>query len=163
MRGLIVAANRHGVIGKDNKIPWHYPGDLQFFKEKTDGATVVMGRNTWESLPAKVRPLPNRRNIVVSTTIQSQEGFEQMDTFAETLQLKGDVWYIGGSRIYAEAMEHCNRMLITLVPDEVEGDDLAYFPARGLPWDMIGKYPWKQINFKKHPYDKSLELIEVLR
>ena len=63
---LIAAVARNGIIGKDNALPWHLPADLRHFKALTTGHTVIMGRKTWESLPEKFRPLPGRRNIVVT-------------------------------------------------------------------------------------------------
>jgi len=66
MKGILVAVSPEGIIGKDNSIPWHYPEDLKRFKKLTLGKTVIMGRNTWESIPEKQRPLPDRRNIVIT-------------------------------------------------------------------------------------------------
>ncbi|HIO89084.1 MAG TPA: dihydrofolate reductase, partial [Candidatus Marinimicrobia bacterium] len=68
MKGILVAVSPEGIIGKDNSIPWHYPEDLKRFKKLTLGKTVIMGRNTWESIPEKQRPLPDRRNIVITRT-----------------------------------------------------------------------------------------------
>ena len=104
MKGILVAVSPEGIIGKDNSIPWHYPEDLKRFKKLTLGKTVIMGRNTWESIPEKQRPLPDRRNIVITrTNVKDVECFNSIEKAVETC--KGDIWYIGGAGIYKEALE----------------------------------------------------------
>ncbi len=111
--GLIWAQSTSGVIGRDNGIPWRLPEDQARFKELTTGHTVVMGRLTWESLPAKVRPLPQRRNVVVT---------RQADYMAEGATVVGsldgaltdeDTWVIGGAQIYALALPMATRCEVT--------------------------------------------------
>lgn len=117
MIGIIVAMSPERVIGLDGKIPWHYPADLKRFKELTTGTTVIMGRLTYESVG---RPLPNRRNIVISRTNVEKEGIETFKTIDDALATcEGDVWFIGGARIYGEAMAHADVIDVTLVPDHV--------------------------------------------
>src|ERR1700704_3462333 len=102
--GLIWAQSTSGVIGRDNGIPWRLPEDQTRFKELTMGQTVVMGRLTWESLPAKVRPLPGRRNVVVTRQAEYvADGAEVMTTLEDALT--GDeTWVIGGEQIYMLAL-----------------------------------------------------------
>ena len=96
MIGILVAVSPEGVIGKDNSIPWHYSADLKRFKRLTVDNTVIMGRNTWESLP--VKPLPNRRNIVI--TRYDIDGIDCFRSIDDALQsCEGNVWFIGGSGI----------------------------------------------------------------
>lgn len=123
-RALIVAVSPEGVIGVDGRIPWHYPGDLKRFKRLTTGTTVIMGRRTYESIG---RPLPNRRNLVITqTSIPEVECYRALhEALAET---SGPVWFIGGARIYAEAMRFADRIDLTEVPDHVDHPDAVRFP-----------------------------------
>ena len=128
MIGLIVAVNPDGIIGKGNTIPWHYKADLARFKRVTMDSTIIMGRATWESLPKK--PLAGRRNVVV--TSRARLGVAGVDCFASVeaalRSCTGNVWFIGGARIYAEAMRWCDVLDVTYVPDRVEGDDVVRMP-----------------------------------
>lgn len=128
MIGLIVAVNPAGIIGRAGTIPWHYKGDFKRFKRVTMDSTVVMGRRTWESLPR--RPLPGRRNVVVTSASGGLEGAEAFASIEAALAgASGPVWFIGGARVYEEAMRFCDVLDVTYVPDAVEGDDLVHFPA----------------------------------
>lgn len=128
---LIAAVAQHGVIGKDNALPWHLPEDLKHFKALTTGHAVIMGRKTWESLPPKFRPLPNRRNIVLTrdpayvapgaTVIHSLDDAVKV-SFGETA-----LFVIGGAQLYAHALPHAQRLELTEIELEVDGD--AHFPA----------------------------------
>ena len=132
MKGILVAISPEGVIGKDNSIPWHYSADLKRFKRLTLGKTVIMGRRTWESLP--VKPLPDRRNIVITrTSLDGVECFPSIDDALETCE--GDVWFIGGAGIYREALGKADIIDMTLVPDNVSGEGCVGFPKIGDEWD----------------------------
>tara|TARA_B100001250_G_scaffold388083_1_gene386037 strand:+ start:317 stop:781 length:465 start_codon:yes stop_codon:yes gene_type:complete len=131
MKGIIVATSPEGIIGKDNTIPWYYPEDLKRFKKLTIGNTVIMGRNTWESLP--IKPLPERRNIVItSNSIENIECFKSIQEAIDTC--KGDIWFIGGSGIYEEAMNLADYIDMTLVPDNISGETCVHFPKIGNEW-----------------------------
>jgi len=131
MKGILVAVSPEGIIGKNNTIPWHYSADLKRFKRLTTGNTVIMGRKTWESLP--IKPLPNRRNIVITrSSIEEIDCFQSIDDALQTCE--GDVWFIGGAGIYEEAMEKADLIDMTLVPDNITGDDCIYFPEIGNEW-----------------------------
>jgi len=130
----IAALAENRVIGAGGKIPWRLPEDLKFFKERTTGNTIVMGRKTWESLG---RPLPNRRNVVVSRTLVPGENtlpgaivVGSLDA-VESLPPSGDVWIIGGAEIYALALPHCAELYLTHVTGSPDGD--AFFP----PYEML--------------------------
>ena len=132
MRGILVAVSPEGIIGKDNSIPWHYSADLKRFKRLTLGKTVIMGRRTWESLP--VKPLPDRRNIVITrTSLDGVECFSSIDDALATCE--GDVWFIGGAGIYQEALGKADIIDMTLVPDNVSGEGCVRFPTIGNEWD----------------------------
>ncbi|MEU5840620.1 dihydrofolate reductase [Rhodococcus sp. NPDC047139] len=132
---LVWAQARGGVIGRDNTIPWHIPEDLAFFKDATMGKPVIMGRLTWDSLPPRFRPLPGRRNIVVTRNAEwSAEGAETAASLDDALALSrhGDVVVIGGGQIYAQAMPFATRLLVTEVDLDVDGDATA--PPIGPEW-----------------------------
>ena len=131
MKGILVAVSPEGIIGKNNTIPWHYSADLKRFKRLTIGNTIIMGRKTWESLP--IKPLPERRNIVITRNdIKGTECFRTIDEALETC--KGDIWFIGGAGIYEEAMSKADLIDMTLVPDNVTGEECIYFPTIGNNW-----------------------------
>ena len=113
--GLIWAQSTSGVIGRDGGIPWRLPEDQARFKELTTGHTVVMGRLTWESLPARVRPLPGRRNVVVTRQADyTAEGAHVVSSLDDALT--GDeAWVIGGEQIYALALPIAARCEVTEV------------------------------------------------
>jgi len=131
MIGILVAVSPEGIIGKNNSIPWHYSADLKRFKRLTIGNTVIMGRKTWESLP--IKPLPNRRNIVITrSSIEEIDCFQSIDDALQTCE--GDVWFIGGAGIYEEAMKKADLIDMTLVPDNITGKNCIYFPEIGNEW-----------------------------
>ena len=128
---LVAAVARGGVIGRDGTIPWRIPDDVAFFKELTTGYAVVMGRRTWESIPDRFRPLPGRRNVVVTRNQEwSAEGAERAGSVEEALRLVDGaerVYVVGGAEIYAAALPHADELLLTEIDLDVEGDTL--FPA----------------------------------
>ena len=133
--GLIWAQSTSGVIGRDNAIPWRLPEDLGRFKELTMGHTVIMGRLTWESLPAKVRPLPGRRNVVVTRQAgYVADGAMVVGGLDEALT--GDEnWVIGGAQIYALALPMANRCEVTEVEIALpREDDDAVAPVLDDAW-----------------------------
>src|SRR4051812_35838262 len=111
----------------DGALPWHLPEDMRRFKELTIGSTVVMGRITWESLPERFRPLPGRRNIVITRqTSYDAAGAEVVASLEEALgRTDGDVWVIGGASIYEQALSHADRVIRTRVHLQVDGDTHA--------------------------------------
>ncbi|BBY48235.1 dihydrofolate reductase [Mycolicibacterium arabiense] len=126
--GLIWAQSTSGVIGRDNGIPWRLPEDQARFKDVTMGHAVVMGRLTWESLPAKVRPLPGRRNVVV--TRQSDfvaDGATVVGDLADALDPRyaadEETWVIGGAQIYALALPLATRCEVTEVDVDLPRED----------------------------------------
>lgn len=125
---LIVARARNGVIGRDNTLPWRLPEDLAHFKRTTMGAPVIMGRKTWESIG---RPLPGRRNIVVSRNPHLRiDGGETAASLEDALRLcvgVDNVFLIGGAQLYEQALPSADRLVVTEIDADVEGD--AFFPA----------------------------------
>ena len=147
MKGILVAVSPEGIIGKNNTIPWHYSADLKRFKRLTTGKTIIMGRKTWESLP--VKPLPNRRNIVISrTSLENVDCFRSIDEALKTCE--GDIWFIGGAGIYKEAMLKSDVIDMTLVPDNVTGEGCIYFPKIGNEWIEGEEKPLKEDTILMH-------------
>lgn len=134
---LIVAMAEDRLIGRDNQMPWHISEDLKLFKSVTTGNTVIMGRKTFESIG---KPLPNRTTIVISGTMQSQEGVviaksvkEALDAAKETGK---DIFFIGGGTIYKEVLPLVDFMHISWVKGNFEGD--TYFPEFKLEeWQVL--------------------------
>ena len=127
---LVVAAARNGVIGNNGAIPWRLPEDMRRFKALTLGHTVVMGRKTWDSLPPKNRPLPGRRNVVVTR----QEGWSApgAETAALDQALKDDVFVIGGAELYRAALGLAGRIELTEIHRDFDGD--AHFVVDRSGW-----------------------------
>jgi len=132
---LIAALDKNRLIGSDNGMPWHLPADFKHFKEVTMGKPVVMGRKTFESIG---RPLPGRQNIVISRKGFSADGIITVDSIDAALQLVKDideVMIIGGANIYDQLIEKADRLYLTHVDAECEGD--AWFPEFDpTQWDI---------------------------
>jgi dihydrofolate reductase len=136
---LIAALARNGVIGIDNRLPWHLPEDLQHFKALTMGQAVIMGRKTWESLPPKFRPLPGRHNIVVTRdAAYVAAGATVVHSLEDAAAAAGDAtaFVIGGAELYCQALPLCDRLELTEIDADFSGD--AHFP----PFD---RGAWREI------------------
>jgi dihydrofolate reductase len=150
--GMIVAVSPEGVIGLHGTIPWRYPGDVRRFKRVTMDSTVIMGRLTWESIG---KPLPGRRNVVV--TSQLVPGVEcHPDIPSALASSTGRVWFIGGVRIYAEAMAYADLIDVTRVPDYIGHPDAVRFPP-------IDPGLWIEGPIIPHEDEPSLTRQEYLR
>lgn len=145
MIGIIAAVSRNGVIGVENKIPWDYPEDMKHFRKTTANSTVIMGRRTFESIG---RPLPKRRNIVISRTKVEVEGIETFSSLESIIgfqkAMEGfnaathiatgpqpasqDIWLIGGASIYEEGMQYADEIHLTLTPDVITAANAVKFP-----------------------------------
>jgi dihydrofolate reductase len=135
---IVVAHARNGVIGRDGGLPWHLPSDLKHFKELTSGHTVVMGRRTYESLPDRFRPLPNRRNVVLSTNpAYVARGAEVFTSLASALDgCDGKCFVIGGEATYRQALPLSDRVYATQLEAEHDGD--ACFPELAeSEWECV--------------------------
>jgi len=123
----LAAISKDGVIGLNGKTPWHYPEDLKRFKAETTGQTVIMGRKTFDSIG---KPLPNRKNIVLSHTrvFAAVDWVNSLgDLFTKLAYVKSERAYvIGGAEIYRQLLPFCHKLSLTHVPDDVQGD--AFFP-----------------------------------
>jgi len=142
--GLVWAEAEDGVIGADGGMPWHVPEDLAHFKEVTAGAPVIMGRKTWESLPERFRPLPGRRNIVVTGSDQWRaDGVDRAGSLEDALHLTerdapDRIWVIGGGGLFREAIALADRLEVTELDLRVDGDTFA--PDRS-DWQVVATTP----------------------
>ncbi len=133
----IVAVARNNAIGKDGKLPWHYPADLKFFKQTTTGHAVVMGMNTWRSIG---RPLPNRLNIVLSRSAQIDTADDLIFLRSEkealdlAKYLNCDTFIIGGSKTFAEFSSSLDAWLVTRIPETIDDADVF------MPDDFLGGF-----------------------
>jgi 4-hydroxy-tetrahydrodipicolinate synthase len=138
---LIWAQAANGVIGRDGGLPWHLPEDMAHFRMRTTGATVVMGRTTWESLPERFRPLPDRRNVVLTRDpAWSADGAVVAHTVDDALAgADGDIWVIGGASVYRAALPFAALVVVTELADAFEGDTVA--PTLGPGWRVRDRDP----------------------
>jgi len=126
---IIAAASKNMVIGKDNDLPWNLPSDLKSFKKITEGHFVIMGRKCWESIPEKFRPLPKRDNIVITRDphyeAKGAAVINDLETIIRVFKNdgeEGEVFIIGGAQIYKETFKHADKLYLTQIFSEVEGD-----------------------------------------
>ncbi len=137
MISLIVVHDLNRVIGQNNKMPWHIPNELAYFKEKTMGKAIVMGRSTFESIG---RPLPGRLNIVITrNTSYEVEGVTVVHSIEEAIEAANkhheEVMIIGGEQIFKEVLPYADLLYITLIEHEFEGD--TFFPSYEQEWEVI--------------------------
>jgi dihydrofolate reductase len=144
---IIAAIAANGVIGKENKLPWHLPADMKHFRDLTRGKPVIMGSKTFESIG---RPLPDRLNIVLSSDLAYRaEGAMVVHSIDEALQAAGDaqeVMVIGGGSIYKQFLPRANRMYLTLIHTNFKGD--AFFPE-------YEKKEWNEVAREEHGQDEK--------
>ncbi|HEV8515638.1 MAG TPA: dihydrofolate reductase [Cyclobacteriaceae bacterium] len=147
---MIAALARNGVIGKANDLPWHLPDDMKFFMQTTKGHHVIMGRKNYESLPEKFRPLPNRTSIVVTRQHDYKAPgcivVHQLEDGVKMAAKNGEpeLFIIGGSEIYKLAMPIADKLYLTEIDAEIEGD--TFFPS-------YKKESWREISRQHHSSD----------
>ncbi len=143
MISIIAAVAKNGAIGNNNQLLWHLPEDMRHFRETTRGKPVIMGRKTWESLPDSFRPLPGRHNIVISRNRAYQAtGATLAGSLEEAINNTGDageVFVIGGAELYAEAMPIADRLYLTEIDQDFDGD--VFFP-------MFPPSEWQEVSRK---------------
>jgi dihydrofolate reductase len=155
---IIVAIDQENGIGKDNQLLWHLPNDLKFFKKTTSGNTIIMGRKTYDSIG---RPLPNRRNIVISRNqdlkIEGIEVFENINSALEACQTKSEVFIIGGGEIYKQALPLTSKIYLTKVDANCAAD--TFFPALNYSsWQTIFEENHQKDD--KHAYNYVFSILE---
>ena len=151
---LIFARAANGVIGHRNALPWHLPEDMAHFKQTTLGCPVIMGRKTWDSLPARFRPLPGRLNVVVTR----QRDWQAQGTLcAHSLEQAcalcpegANAWVIGGAEIYRQALPLANKAVVTEIEADYEGD--AFAPQFGPEWAEASRERHLSVNGLKFSF-----------
>jgi len=146
---IVVAISENRAIGKDNKLLWYLPNDLKHFKAITTGNTVIMGRKTYESVG---KPLPNRRNIIITRQDIAIEGCEVVNSIKAALELcrtEREVFIVGGAEIYKQSLHLTDRIYLTVVHKQFEGD--SFFPE-------IKKTDWLQVSREDHQPDEKNSL-----
>ncbi|PKU24606.1 dihydrofolate reductase [Telmatospirillum siberiense] len=158
MLSLIVAAAANGVIGRDNQLPWHNPEDLRYFKRVTMGKPLVMGRKTHQSIG---RPLPGRPNIVVTRDpawtaegVHIAHSLEQALDMAGALAAGGEIMVIGGAELFNAALDQADRLYLTEVHRDYEGD--VFFP-------MPDPASWREVSREEHPGDPAYGFVVLER
>ncbi|MGP4065277.1 dihydrofolate reductase [Oceanobacillus sp. M65] len=152
MISLLLAMDRNNLIGRNNDLPWHLPKDLRFFKEKTLGNTIIMGRKTFESIGF---PLPKRENIVITSSSELEKEvtcISSVDTIKEWNKMNPEKEYfvIGGGRLFEQVLPFADRMYITLIDEAFQGD--TYFPEISYEdWEEKSKV--KGEKDESNPYD----------
>jgi dihydrofolate reductase len=159
---VIAAVARNGAIGLDGTMPWQLKADLAHFRRTTIGCPVVMGRKTWDSLPAAFRPLPGRRNIVVTRNKAWQcmgaEAAESLEAALGLLQGSERVFVIGGGELYAQALPYADEVVLTEIDADFDAD--TFFP----PWDraafdeaareshpQAAAWPYAFVSYRRRP------------
>jgi len=144
---MIVARSRNHVIGRDNQMPWKISADLQFFKRVTMGHPVIMGRKTWESIG---RPLPGRRNIVVSRNANYEatggELASSLDAALNQLNEAPRVFVIGGEQLFTQAFDKADRLYITEIEMDVQGGDTFFEIPNESVWKEVERTPGSENN-----------------
>ena len=148
---LIAAVARNGAIGKDNALLWSAPEDLKHFRKVTMGCPVIMGRKTWDSLPARFRPLPGRRNIVITRNptwcAEGAETAVSIDAARSLIAGTAKAFVMGGAEIYALALPLADELVLTEIDADLDGD--RFFPT----WDRAR---FIQISIEKHVDAKGI-------
>lgn len=150
---LILARARNGVIGAKGGLPWHLPEDLAFFKRTTMGHPIVMGRKTWESIG---RPLPGRRSVVVTRDRSfSAAGAETVHSLDEAIALcsgADEIFVIGGAHLYADALPRADRLLLTEIHADFDGDTFLPAPS-AREWSEAGRQPHPPVEGRPYGFD----------
>ena len=145
---IIAAIADNNAIGKNQQLLWHLPADMKHFKELTTGHAVIMGRKTFESLPNG--PLPNRKNVVLSTMPEDFVNCFACDSMGDALELcegQGEIFIIGGALVYRQALNRADKMYITRVHHEFENAD-TFFPV--VDWEQ-----WEEVEHQDFPADEK--------
>ncbi|MCY9376450.1 dihydrofolate reductase DfrA [Bacillus sp. T17B1] len=158
MISFIFAMDANRLIGKDNDLPWHLPNDLAYFKKVTSGHSIIMGRKTYESIG---RPLPNRKNIVVTSAPASEfPGCTVVSSLRDVLDIcsgSGECFVIGGAQLYTALFPYADRLYMTKIHHEFEGD--RHFPEFDeINWKLVSSE--RGIKDEKNPYDYEFLVYE---
>ncbi|AJS58352.1 dihydrofolate reductase [Paenibacillus sp. IHBB 10380] len=158
---MIWAMGHNGIMGKDNDMPWRLPRDMAFFKQQTLGKSIVMGRRTWESFGGK--PLKNRTNIIMTRDLEyTAQGAHIIHTLedAKTFAQNDELMIIGGAQIYEEWLPLADRLIVTKIDEDFEGD--IVFPVIDWSkWTLIEQITG--VRDDNNPYDYSFNFYEFIQ
>jgi dihydrofolate reductase len=149
---IIAAVSENNVIGRNNALPWHLPADLNYFKEKTMGHCVIMGRKNFDSIPDKYRPFGGRTNIVVTNQKEFHaEGVMVVHSIPEAIEIakakkENECFIIGGGEIFRQCIHLCDKIYLTRIHQKIDGD--VFFPE-------LKKEEWKEISSIHRPADEK--------
>ncbi|PJA89828.1 MAG: hypothetical protein CO137_02150 [Candidatus Magasanikbacteria bacterium CG_4_9_14_3_um_filter_32_9] len=151
MISIIVAISENNCIGVKGALPWNLPKDLKHFKDLTSGKVVIMGRKTWESLPEKFRPLPNRKNVVITQqeNYKTPENVEVFTDISNALKAheNEDVFIIGGGQIYNQTIDLVDTLHITKVHQTVDACDTFFPKIDEIKWNIINQEDFEKFSF----------------
>lgn len=154
MISIIVATSKNSVIGKDGEIPWYLPVDLKHFASKTKGNTVLMGRKTHESIIKRLgHPLPDRKSIILTTQKDfDAPGCTVVNTWDEAMKatVGENIFVSGGAEIYKLALPYADKLILTLVDTEIEGD--TFFSFNKDEWNLLSEEPHSKDDKNKFDY-----------
>lgn len=159
MISFLVAVAENGVMGKNNKLPWHIPEDLKYFKKVTMGHPIIMGRKTYDSIG---RPLPGRENIILTANknleIDGCKVFYNIEDLLQYCQIRNQEEYfvIGGAEIFRLFLPYVDRLYITKIKQKVEGD--VYFPD--IDWDKFSLTSEVEGKDEQSPYKYSFQVFD---
>lgn len=154
---IIVAVAKNNVIGKDNTLIWHLPADMKFFKEKTIDHVIISGRKNYESIPERFRPLPDRTNIVITRKTDYQapgaivlNSIDAAIQYVKQHHANEEVFIIGGAEIYKQTISICNKIYLTRIHQNFEGD--AFFPELTHDWKLVDIENFSADEKNKHAF-----------
>lgn len=156
---IIVAHDKNGVIGKNNELPWNLPEDLKYFKKKTTNYPIIMGRKTFESIG---KPLPNRENIILTRDENYAVENCKVINSIQKLLFRSDVGFvIGGSEIFNQFLPFVDKLFITRIDHEFEGDTYFQNYNNNNEWKLVSSV--KGIKDEKNPYDYFFEIYDRVK
>ncbi len=150
---IVVAMDKNSVIGKGGEVPWKLRRDMKHFTDTTTGKIVVMGRKTYDSLPKKFKPLPDRKNMILTRDEDfiAPTGCTILRYVEEILELsrEEEIFVIGGAQVYRQLLPYANKLIVTDIDTEIEGGD-TFFPNIGPEWR--GRLLWRHEVDSKNPF-----------
>ena len=156
---MIVAMSKNRVIGKDNVMPWHLSDDLKNFKKVTMGKTIIMGRRTYDSIG---KALPGRKNVILSRNLKDKDilVFDNLENALVYVGNEEEIFIIGGQDIYSQTINKANKLYLTTINDEIEGD--KFFPHfDNSNWDIVDTKYYKKNKNNTHDFKSEILIKKI--
>jgi dihydrofolate reductase len=156
---MIVAMSKNRVIGKDNVMPWHLSDDLKNFKKITMGKTIIMGRRTYDSIG---KALPGRKNVILSRSLKDKDilVFDNLENALVDVGNEEEIFIIGGQDIYSQTINKANKLYLTTINDEIEGD--KFFPDfDNSNWDIVDTKYYKKNKDNTHDFKSEILIKKI--